>query len=102
MSCHSKELKQQTSVTDPLKLSFIWQAKDSTPSRHEGRLTPEEKPQSVLASSFYTFVSSPTLNLPYANWASQEWGMFVSPEVLIPACVFSFILFSLTFPFLCL
>ena len=94
LSCHSKELKQQTSVTDPLKLSFICQAKDSTPSRHEGRLTPEEKPQSVLAYSFYIFVSSPTLSLPYANWASQEWGIFVSPKVLIPVCVFFYSVFT--------
>ena len=38
--------------------SFIWQTKDSTPSRHEGRPTPKERLQSVLASSFYTFVFS--------------------------------------------
>ena len=38
---------------------FIRQAKNSTPSRCEGRHTPKEKPQSVLASFFYMFVSSP-------------------------------------------
>ena len=38
--------------------SFIWQAKESTPSRCEGGLTPKETLSSVLASSFYSFVSS--------------------------------------------
>ena len=33
--------------------SFIRQTKDSTPLRHEGGLTPEERPQSILAFSFY-------------------------------------------------
>ena len=42
-----------------LQLSFIQQAKDSTPSTHEGGPTSKERPQSVLASSFYKFVSSP-------------------------------------------
>ena len=63
---------------------LIQQAKDSTPARQEGRPTPKERPQSVLTSSFfYSFVSSP-LSVPYANWASQEAGMSVSPEVLTP------------------
>ena len=61
--------------------SFIRQVKESTPSRREGGLTPKERPQSNLASSFYTFcllLAEPAC----ANWASQEGGMFVSPEVL--------------------
>ena len=35
---------------------------------------------------FIHFVSSPSRrpSLPYANWASQERGIFVSPEVLTP------------------
>ena len=56
---HSKKLKQRASVTALLELSFIQQAKESTPSGHEGGPTPKERPQSVLASSFYTFASSP-------------------------------------------
>ena len=58
--------------------SFIWQTKDSTPSRHEGRPTPKERPQSVLASSFYMFcvLHRPVLSLLYANWASQEGCLF--------------------------
>ena len=50
--------------------SFTWQAtKESTPSRCEGRLTTKERPQSILASSFYMFISSPILSLLYANQA---------------------------------
>ena len=97
----SKDLKWQTSVIALLQLSFIQQAKDSTPLRHEGGLTQKERPQSVLASSFYSCVSS-LLSLPYANWASQEGGMFVSPEVLTPVLGFSFVPFLWIFPFLCL
>ena len=59
LSQHSKDLKWQTNVTPQ---SFIQQAKESTPSRCEGRPTPKERPQSVLASSFYPFVSSPPLS----------------------------------------
>ena len=33
--------------------SFIRQTKDSTPLRREGGLTPKERPQSILAFSFY-------------------------------------------------
>ena len=59
VSHRSKNLKWWTGVTSLLQLSFIPQAKESIPSRHKGRLTPKEGPQSVLASSFYVFVSSP-------------------------------------------
>ena len=48
---------------------------------------------------FINFVSY-ALSLPYANWASQEGGMFVSPEVLTPVCGFSFVPFLRVFPFL--
>ena len=82
--------------------SFIQQAKESTPSRREGGLISKERPQSVLASSFHMFVSYPTLSLPHANWASQEGGMFVSPEVLTLVHGFSFVPFLQAFPFLCL
>ena len=47
---------------------------------------------------FICFVSSP-LSLPYANWASQEGGTFVSPEVLTPVCGIPFVPFLPTFPF---
>ena len=53
LSCCSNALKRQTSVTAQ---SFIRQTKDSKLSRSEGGLTPDERPQSILASSFYTFL----------------------------------------------
>ena len=40
----------------------------------------------------------PTLSLPYANWASQEGGLFLSPEVLSPVCRYSFVPFLQAFP----
>ena len=70
--------------------SFIWQAKDSTPSRCESGPTPKERPQSVLLCLFIHFVFS-LLSLLYANWASQEVGVFVSPEVLTLVHGFSFV-----------
>ena len=42
----NKDLELRTSVTARLQLSFIWQAWDSTPSRHEGRLTQKGEAQS--------------------------------------------------------
>ena len=95
LSCCSKDLKRQTSVTARLQLSFIRQAKESTPSRCEGGLTQKERPQFILDSS-YSFVSSP-LSLTYANWASQEAGVFVSCEVFTPVHGFSFVSFSQAF-----
>ena len=91
LSCYSKDLKRKTSVTALLQLSFIRQAKKSTPSRCKGGLIPKERPQSSLASSFY--LSPPLLSLPYANWANQEVGVFVSPEVFTPVHGFSFLIF---------
>ena len=46
--------------------SFIWQTKDSTLLRHEGRWAPKEMLQPILAPCFYTFCLLP-LHLPYAN-----------------------------------
>jgi len=87
--------------------SFICQTKDRKPWRREGRLAPTERPQSLLASSFYVLSPpppppSPPTRLPYANWPSQEGGVFVSPEVLTLVPGFSFVPFSRAFPFLCL
>ena len=65
---------------------------DWTELRCEGGLTPKERPRSILASSFYTFVSYPSC-LPYVNWASQEgWFFFLvffSPEILTLVLRFS-------------
>ena len=65
--------------------SFIQQTKDGTPFRHEGGPTIEEKPQSWLP----LFCLLPP-SLTCANWASQEGGVFVSPEVFTPIHGFSF------------
>ena len=43
-----------------------------------------------------------TLSLPYANWVSQEGGLFVWPELLSPVGRYSFVPFLQAFPFLCL
>ena len=95
LSCCSKDLKEWTSVTARLQLSFIQQAKESTPYRCDGGLTQKEGPQSILDSS-YSFVSLP-LSLHYANWASQEGDVFVSCEVFTPVHRFSFVPFSQAF-----
>ena len=58
-SCHSKDLKWQTSVTAQLQLRVLF-SKQSIPWRFEVGPTPKERPQSVLASSFYTFRLLPT------------------------------------------
>ena len=44
--------------------SFICQTKDSKPWRCEGRLAPKERPQSLLASSFYV-LSPPSFPTPH-------------------------------------
>ena len=98
LSCCSKHLRQWTSVTAWLQLSFIWQAKDSTTSMPEGRLTPKERPQSVLASSFYSFVSS-LLSLPCAYWASQEKGMIFHLKFSLQSVGFLLFHFHRLFPF---
>ena len=71
------QFKWQGSVTAQLQLSFIWQAKENTSSRCEGRPTQKKQREergSILASLFicFFFFSLLPLNLPYANWASQE------------------------------
>ena len=68
--------------------------------RHEGGGTSVERPQLVLAPSFYMFVSSPSLTMQIR--ASREGGVFVSPEGLTLVPGFSFVPFSQAFPFLCL
>ena len=68
LSHHSKGLKWQTSDSAVTVPSFIGQAKESTPSRCEGGPTPKERPPSIVASSFYTFVSSH----PFAS--SPPWA----------------------------
>ena len=77
LSCRSKNLKQWTSVTTRLQLTFIWQAKENTTSRRVGRPTQSgrEERSSILAPLFICFFLLP-LSLPYVNWASQEGCLF--------------------------
>ena len=97
LSHHSKDLKWWTGVTALLQLSFIWQAKEVW-----GQADAEGETSIVLASSFYTFVSS----LPWACsipiGLAKKGVCFFSPEVLTPIHGFSFVLSSQAFPFLCL
>ena len=72
-SHHSKDLKQRTSATAQLKLSFIWQAKENANLRHEGRQTPKKR-GSILAPLFMFFLLP--LSLLYVSWASQEGCLF--------------------------
>ena len=82
--------------------SFIWQAKKSTPSRHKGGLTPKERPQSILASSFYKFVSSQPWACPMQiGLAMKRVYLFHLKFSLWSADILSFS-FLQAFPFLCL
>ena len=116
LSLHSKNLRWWTIVIAQLQLRLncgpvlqlsynsvlFWQAKDNTSLRCEGGLTQKGEASIHLGFLFSNvFVCSP-LSLPYANWASKEGSMFVSPEVLTPVHGFSFVPFLQAFPFLCL
>ena len=85
LSCHSKDLKQRTDqhYSSVLQLSFIWQAKENTSSRHEGGLTQktlrEEKHPCPLLNfgfSFYMFSFLLPPGLPYVNRASKDGCLF--------------------------
>ena len=77
----SKNLKQQTNqcYSSVLQLSFIWQAKKNTSSRHEGGQTEISKmkrsPSSIFAPLFICFFV-PSLILPYVSWASHQGCLF--------------------------
>ena len=102
LSHQGKNLKQRTSVTARLQLSFIWQAKENTSLKCEGRpaqKTQREEGGSILAPFFCMFFLLPPLSLPYANWASQEAGVFVSPEFSLQSVDFLLFHFHGLFPF---
>ena len=99
LSCHSKDLKRQTSVTAQLQLRVLF----SKQRRVYPGGVKVGQPQRRGLNKFWLplfiyFVSFP-LSLAFANWASQVGGMFASSEVLTPICRFSFDLFSWAFPF---
>ena len=90
---HSKDLKQRISVTARLQLSVIQQGKDKTP--YPGKPAPKERPQSVLAPSFYMFVSF----LPWSRcklvWPRRgclcfTWGYHSSPWIFFCSIFMSF------------
>ena len=83
-----------------LQLSFIWQAKENTASRHGGKSTQKTQREEELPLNFWllflcVFFLFP-LSLPYVNWAIQEDCL---PEVLTPVFRPFFVLFSQVFPF---
>ena len=96
LSHHSKNLKQQTSVAAWLQLSFIWQAKENTCSRCEGRPTQKKSGARFWLLFLYAFFSSPE---PVLCKLDQPGGLFVSPEVLTPVLGPSFVPFSWISPF---
>ena len=65
--------QQKFEATDG-QLSFIWQAKENTSSRHDGGL-PKRREGLNLGSSFYMGFLLP-LSLLFVNWASQEGCLF--------------------------
>ena len=73
LSCCSKNLKWQTSVTVQIQLSFIWQAKEDTSPRCKGQ--PKGRQRLDFGSSFYIFCLL-LLSLPCVNLASQEGCLF--------------------------
>lgn len=96
-----KTLKWQTSVTALLQLTFIQQAKDSTPSRYEGGPPLKEKPPYILASSFYTFVSSTPWAYPMQIWLAKKGMYLFHLKLSLWVHGFSFVPFSGAYPFLC-
>ena len=71
----SKTLKQQTSVTVWLQLSFIWQAKENTSSSCEGGPAQKKSGAQFWLLCLYAFFLLP-LSLSYVNWTSQEGCLF--------------------------
>ena len=96
LSCHSKNLKQQTSVTVWLQLSFIWQAKENTSSRHEGRLTQKSRRAQFWLLLLYVSSPPPEPALCRLGWPG---GLFVSPEVLTSVFGPAFVSFLWASPF---
>ena len=95
LSHHCKDLKRWTNVTAELQLRVLSGKQRKV---HPQGMRAGDPKGKALASSFCMFCLLPP-SLPYANWASQEGGVFVSPEVLTPVHGFSFVPFSQAFLF---
>ena len=98
LSCHSKDLQLWTSVTAPLQLSFIRTNHDEHTLEAWGRGDPKGE-ASILLGFLLKYICLSPLSLPYANWASQEGGVFALTEVLTQVYGFPFVLFSQAFHF---
>ena len=94
LSRRSKGLKRWTVLQFSYSLEFY--------SASKGWADPKGEVPISLGFLLLYICLLPTLSLPYANWAGQEGGVFVSPEVLTPVLGFSFVPFLQAFLFLCL
>ena len=102
LSYWNKDLKQETSATAQLQLRVLFGKQRIVHPPGVRADWPQKRGLNLYwPPHFIHFVSSPLI-LPYANWASQEGVVFVSPEVLTLVCGFSFVPFLQAFPFLCL
>ena len=74
---HSKDLKQQTTVTARSQLSFIWQAKEWGWGDPRDAKRSKEKPSpSVQFWLLLLYVFSSPPDLHYVYWASQKGCLF--------------------------
>ena len=102
LSPGSKDLKPQTSVTVQLQPRVLLGKQRIVYPGGVRADRPQRRGLSLSWLPLFICVVSSLLILPYANWASQEGGMFVSPEVLTLVCGFSLVPLLQAFPFLCL
>ena len=97
LSYGSKDLKWHTSVTVQLQLRVLFGKQRIVHPPGVRADWPQKRGLNLYwPPHFIHFVSSPLI-LPYANWASQEGVVFVSPEVLTLVCGFSFVPFCSIF-----
>ena len=101
LSHHSKNLKWRTSVTVGYS-SVLFSKQRIVHPRGMRWANPKGKASICLGFLLLYVCLFSTLSLPHENWASQEGGMFVSPEVLTLVRGFSFFLLSQAFLYLCL
>ena len=103
LSHHSKDLKQQTSVTAQLQL----RTKDSSLWRYEGGRTAKERPQAILAPSFLRFclphIPNPTPQLPLCKLGlARKGACLFHLRFSLQSMDISFVPFLWASPILCL
>ena len=94
LSGRSRDLKRWTVLQLSYSSEFY--------SASKGWVDPKAEVPICLGFLLLYICLLPILSLPYANWAGQGGGVFVSPEVLTPILGFSFVPFLQAFLFLCL